>query len=417
MEQSRMKRRTFVKAAATAVAAPVVITTSALGDDTTPPASERVTVGHIGVGGRGRAVFRGIQQSKDAQSVAISDCYKSRRESMAASIGGKAYQDFRDLLAQDDIDCVVIATPDHWHVPIAIAAARAKKGAYVEKPLGVSIEQDLACQKVFEENDQIFQYGTQQRSMRHCWQCCELVRRGAIGKVTRIEVIAPNGHGGGTTEVSEVPEDLDYKMWCGPSPVRPYTRDRCKPPGTYMIYDYSIGYLGGWGAHPLDIMVWGSDADISGIVTCEGTGTISPGLLDTVHSWNMNLMLGDVEMKFTHGRDLTTFYGEDGKWVRAGRGSGIQASDPKILETPLDGEPILQVSKHHQDNFIQSVKNHTPAVSPIDDSVRSDIISLLCDIAVRTGRKITWDPAKKTIVGDDEAIAMMKRPMEAPWTL
>ena len=256
-------------------AAPLVIPSTALGLDGAAAPSERVTLGHIGVGGRGYSVLTFfLQRCKGSQSVAVADAYKDRREACARMIKGKAYRDFRDILARPDIDAVVVATPDHWHVPIAIAAARAKKDAYVEKPLGVSIEQDLACLKVFTENNRVFQYGTMQRSLPHCRFGCELVRSGRIGKVHAIEVIAPNGGAGGSTQVVPVPPNLDYDMWCGPSPVKPYTADRCHPPGTYWIYDYSIGYLGGWGAHPLDIMVWGSDADIAGPMTVEGTGKI-----------------------------------------------------------------------------------------------------------------------------------------------
>jgi hypothetical protein len=174
---------------------------------------------------------------------------------------GKAYADFRDLLANKDIDAVLIATPDHWHVPIAIAAARAGKDVYVEKPLGVCLGEDLACLKVFQEHQQIFQYGTWQRSLSHCRLGRDIVRSGRIGKLQAIEVVAPAGGSGGSTKVIPVPKNLDYNMWCGPSPVRPYTADRCREPGTYWIYDYSIGYLGGWGAHPLDIMIWADDSD------------------------------------------------------------------------------------------------------------------------------------------------------------
>ena len=272
MKNIRISRRNLLKGAA--VAAPYVITSTALGNAETPPASERVTLGHIGVGSRGGVgqLFGHFQQCKVAQSVAVADVYKDRREAHARMIRGKAYADFRDLLARNDIDAVVVATPDHWHVPIAIAAARAKKDAYVEKPLGVSVEQDLACLRVFTENRRVFQYGTQQRNMPHCRFGCELVRSGKIGKVHTIEVIAPNGGAGGSTQVIPVPSNLDYEMWCGPSPRKPFTADRCHPPGTYWIYDYSIGYLGGWGAHPLDIMILGSDADIAGPIDRRGDG-------------------------------------------------------------------------------------------------------------------------------------------------
>ena len=144
--------------------APLVISSTALGNAGTPPASERVALGHIGVGNEGGYLFHAFQGCKGLQSVAIADAYKDRREAYARTIKGKAYGDFRELLARSDIDAVIVATPDHWHVPIAIAAARAKKDAYVEKPLGVTIEQDLACGKEFARAGRIFQYGTQQRS-------------------------------------------------------------------------------------------------------------------------------------------------------------------------------------------------------------------------------------------------------------
>jgi len=414
-----LTRRRFLQAAtASSVAVPCVIASTALGNAEKAPASERVTLGHIGVGGQGRHLFRAMMNCRNAQSVAVADCYQDRREACAAICKGKAYRDFRELLARSDIDAVVVATPDHWHVPIALAAARAKKDAYVEKPLGVTIEQDLKCLQVFTENQRIFQYGTQQRSSEHCRRGCELVRSGKIGKIKRLEVVAPNGGAGGSTEVVPVPDGLDYDMWCGPSPVKPYTADRCKPPGTYWIYDYSIGYLGGWGAHPLDILVWGCDCDLVGPYSVEGTGVIpDKGLYDTVYNWDMKIHMADgVEMVFTPGGDSTKFIGTEG-WVRIWRGGWD--TEPKSLMTAKLGPNDVHLceSRNHYQNFVDSVKSRKPCVSPLDHAVRSDLISLLCDIAVRLKRKITWDPKTNTIVGDPEATKMASRPMRPPWTL
>jgi glucose-fructose oxidoreductase len=290
MSNTQLTRRNFLEATAAAAAVPYVITSTALGNADTPPASERVTLGHIGVGGQGSGLFFQFQGCKGCQSVAVADAYKDRREARAGVCKGKPYADFRELLARTDIDAVVVATPDHWHVPVAIAAARAKKDAYVEKPLGLTVEQDLACRKVFQENGRIFQYGTQQRSSAHCRMGCELVRSGRIGKVHTLEVIAPNGGKGGSTDEAPVPPNLDYDMWLGPAPKKPFTLDRCHPNGTYWIYDYSIGFLAGWGAHPLDIMVWGSEADLAGPMTFEGTGEIpTKGLYDTVYNWDVKV--------------------------------------------------------------------------------------------------------------------------------
>lgn len=425
MKESKFTRREVLKAGcavASGMAVPHVITSTALGGAGKVAASERITIGHIGVGNRGSALFRAFHGLKDAQIVAVADCYENRRQTKAAVCQGKAYQDFHELLDRKDIDAVVIATPDHQHVPIAIMAARAGKSAYVEKPLGLSIEQDLACRKVFAQAGTVFQYGTQQRSMAHCHLGCELVRRGAIGKVQRIEVDCPNGGRGGSTEQKPVPTGLDYNMWLGPAPEKPYTVDRCKPPGSYWIYDQSIGYLGGWGAHPLDIMIWGCDADLSGPITVEGTGDIpTEGLYDCVYNWDMKIMLGDVPLVFRAGNERTRFIGENG-WIQVARaGNRNTASDPELLKTKLDPDKNqLLVSTAHQGNFVQAVRNRDPkaAVSHLKDAVRSDVISHLCDIAVRTGEKVTWDPiGQKLIGGSAKARSMLHRPMRAPWTL
>ncbi|MDR2440986.1 MAG: Gfo/Idh/MocA family oxidoreductase [Planctomycetaceae bacterium] len=424
-KHEQFSRRDFMRvtagAATTAMTVPMIVPNSVFGNDEKTPPSERVTVGHIGVGNQGGHLFRSIQRVKEAQSVAVADCFKSRRDGHAAVCKGKAYHDFRDLLARDDIDCVVIATPDHWHVPIANMAARSKKSVYVEKPLGLSIEQNLLCQKVFAENNQVFQYGTQQRGQENCWRGCTLVRKGIIGNIHTIEVDAPNGLAGGSTTEVPIPPDLGedcYEMWLGPAPKKPYTPDRCKPNGTYFIYDQSIGYLGGWGAHPLDIMVWGSDADLSGTIVVEGTGTIpTEGLYDTVYNWDMKIKLGEVNLIFKPGSDRTRFIGENG-WIEVRR-NGTSASNPELLKTPIDdAAPILKVERNHYADFINGVKTRKEPASTLKDAVRSDNISHLCDIAVRTKSTVKWNPINmKLIDPTPEQSKMLSRALREPWTL
>ena len=364
----KFSRRDVLKGLAASVeAAPLFVSGRALGLEDKAAASERITVGHIGVGNRGTRYFRVLAAVPEFQSVAAADCYENRRNGVAAVCKGKAYRDFRELLARDDIDAVVIATPDHWHVPIGILAARAGKHVYIEKPLGVTIEQDLAMQKVVEEKSVIFQYGTQQRSMPHCWVGCELVRRGVVGKIHTIEVDAPDGGSGGST--MEVPFPRDSISTCGgPSPMRPYTNDLCKPPGTYWVYSQSIGYLGGWGAHPLDIMVWGSDADLSGLVTVEGTGVIpKEGLYDCVYNWDMQIMMGDVKLIFRPGADRTKFIGDQGLdsgGARTGsqrrQRSGLRSEEPG----QAGGTDRQEPAGEHQPLGRTSSRRSSPASRP-----------------------------------------------------
>ena len=414
-----MKRRNFFKAAALTIATPFVVPSTVFGAEAP---SERVTVGHIGVGNQGGGLFRATQRVPLAQSVAVADCFKSRREGIAAICKGKAYLDYREIIARDDIDCVIVATPDHWHVPIAVAAAKAKKGAYVEKPLGLTLAQNLACEKIFKANNAVFQYGTQQRSQNaHCWLGCQLVRQGVVGTVHTIEVDAPNGGAGGSTTEAPIPGDLGndgYDMWIGPAPMTPYTVDRCKPNGTYWIYDQSIGYLGGWGAHPLDIMVWGSEADLSGPIIVEGTGVIpTEGLYDVVYNWDMKIKLGSVNLIFKPGGDRTRFIGEKG-WIEVRR-NGISASDEALLKVaPEQNEKALFRSTSHYANFIECVKSKAVPVSSLRDAVRSDNISQLCDIAVRTKSTVQWDPITMQLIDPTAAqTALLDRPLRTPWTL
>jgi len=414
ISRRRFLRRASATAAATA-AAPMILPSRLFGANAP---GNRVTLGHIGVGGQGGGVLGGFLGVEGCQSVASCDPFKSRREGAAARMGNgaKAYRDFRELLARDDIDAVVIATPDHWHVPIACAAVRAGKDVYVEKPLGISMEQDKALRDVVHRYGAIFQYGTQQRSFNtHCAFACELVRNGYIGELKAVHVVAPNGATGGNPSPQPVPEELDYDLWLGPAPVAPYTNDRVIGLGRWHIYDYALGFIAGWGAHPLDIAHWGYPQIP---VEYEGTGRIpSEGLFDTVVDWNVRgRYASGVNFTLTAGGDNTRFVGAKG-WVAASRG-GIAAEPKSLLGIKIKPEEIrLLQDNHHYRNFVNSVRARKTPASDIDSAVQSDFISHLGDIAIRTGRKITWDPGSETIVGDESAARLMRRPMRVPWAL
>ncbi len=377
-----------------------------------------MTLGHIGVGGRGTYLMNAIHGVHGIQSLAVADCYEDRCQSAAAAIRGKAHADFREVLDRTDIDGVIIATPDHWHVPIALLAAQAGKDVYVEKPLGLTLAQDLLCRQVFSEQDRIFQYGTQQREAKHQQFGRELVRSGKLGEIKAIEVKAPNGGSGGSIAATPVPAGFAYDMWLGPAPKVPYTGDRCRPPGTYWIYDQSIGYLAGWGAHPLDILVWCYDGDQAGPYTVEGTGVIpTEGLYDTVYDWDMNLWMADgVKITFKTGSDSTKFIGTEARLEMTR--SSLRAFPKNLVPADLPSNNHQHNGARHIQVFADSIRSRRPASSPINDAVRSDVMSHLCDIAVRTGEKITWDPVKQQITaGSDRARAMTSRPMRDPWTL
>jgi glucose-fructose oxidoreductase len=431
----KITRRKFLKKAAgrcsAALCMPYVIASTALGSGSIPAASERITVGHIGVGGQGKGLLGNFISLKDSQTVAICDPFQQRRESVARYVDEKyagrfskeqyhgchCYRDFREVIAREDLDAIVIATPDHWHVPIATAAVRAGKDVYVEKPLGLSIDQDKALRAEVIRLGRVFQYGTQQRSFNpHCALGCQFVRNGILGKLIEIRVQAPAGESGGSTKPIPVPDDLDYDLWLGPAMLAPYTQDRCTSRGSYFVYDNSIGFLGGWGAHPLDLMHWAYPYIP---VEYEGSGVIpATGLFNTVTRWDVRGRFEEgVRFIFTDGeKDKTTFIGEKGR-LSVSR-QAIDANPADLLKITLPADAILpEQGDHHQQNFIDAVKTRKTPVSDIFSAVQSDFISHLSDIAIRTGGKIRWNPQKEEIVDNPAADRMCGRPMRSPWRL
>ena len=416
MQTNPVTRRRFLQGASAALAAPYFIPAGALGAEGTPPASERVTIGLIGCGSRGSGVFRALIGS-GGQPIAATDPWKDRRERWAEQINGTAYADYRDMLARDDLDAVCIGSTDSWNVHQTIAAARAGKDAYVEKPLGICLNENLVCREVVRRYDRVFQYGTQQRSSGHCRFGCELVRNGYIGEVKEIVVVAPDSQSGNSGAPQSVPEGLDYDRWLGPAPWRPYCGQAAGGNGWWHDYDYAIGFIAGWGAHPLDILVWGYDTHKAGKWEVEGTAHVpTEGRNNVVMRWDVDIRFENgVKMKFSPGRDYTQFIGTEG-WVGISRG-GIKAEPASLLQTTLKPDDLrLQESRNQAGNFLEAVKNRTDPVSDIDDAVHSDNISQISDIAIRCGRKIVWDPAKEQIIGDEQASRRLTRAYRAPWS-
>ena len=434
-------RREFLRRAAVTAAGvgvPYVITSAALGGQGRPPASERVVTGYIGVGPRGLLNVREQLSCADAQVVAVCDVWKDRRDKAKQIVDArynsadcKTYVDFRDLLERDDIDAVGIASPDHWHVPMTIAAAAAGKDVCVEKPLGVSIDQDQRCREVIRRYDRVFQYGTEARARNACRLGCEMVRSGRIGQIREIRVKAPNSVRCGPAVPKPVPKDLDYDLWLGPAPWRPYSGCPDKGPHWFHVYDYAIGFIAGWGAHPLDLLQWAFDTHAAGTWEVEATGVIPDrGCNDTVIDWDVRIQFsGGVTMSYwaaglakdEHPRlaklgNYAQLIGTDG-WIAVYYAS-MDCEPQSLREAPLGPDDVhLPVSRGQERNFIACVRSRQTPVSNIDDAVRSDLVSHVSEIAVRTGRKIVWDPVAEQFIGDEEANRFRSRAMREPWRI
>jgi len=445
-------RRDVLKKSAmvfTALAAPSIVPSSVFGQSAP---SNRINFAAIGVGGRGTDDCGGaFLPQQDIRFVAAADPKKANRERFVNLVNKaykgdvcKGYNDFREVLARPDVDAVVVSTPDHWHVPIAYFAAKAKKDAYVEKPLSVALTWSWELRELIKTNKTVFQYGTQQRGDQTQFRrACELVRNGYIGEVKLVEAWSPDMSSQfsaaskppyGSTEEIPVPDGFDYDMWIGPAPMKPYTADRCTCFGAYHIYDYALGFIAGWGVHPLDIAQWGIDCDNTTPVLHEGTGKIPPAgsLWDTIESWdvtstyangvrvrNMGHRLAEPVVKKYHKvwRDHgTTFHGTKG-WISVDR-VGLYASDKSIQTVQLRPTDVrLTDAPSHARNFIDCIRSRKQTLSHIDAAINVDTISHLGNMAIRLGRPIKWDPAKEQILGDEEAAKMLDRPMREPWKL
>jgi predicted dehydrogenase len=425
-------RRTFLKRAAAVtgagIALPYFVRPSALGLAGTTPASERITLGMIGTGQHGREMnIRMFLTYSDARILAVCDVDPEQREMAREMVNGKygnkdcaVYGDFREVLARNDIDAVMISTPDHWHVPIAIAAAQAGKDIECEKPT-LTVEEGRRLVETMKRYSRVFQWSTEDRSVDVYHRMCELVRNGRIGKVHTIKVGLPAGPDEpGDPTPMPVPEGFDYDMWVGPAPWAPYTKGRCHWNFRWN-FDYSGGELTDWGAHLLDGAQWGNDTEHTGPVEVEGKGVFwRDGLYNTAREFHLVYTYADgVKLLVDSGKPSLRFEGTEG-WIgnRDWR-APLQAEPASILDSVIRPDEIhlYTCPQGEQRNFLDCVKSRQECYFPPEIGQRCFTIAHIGNIAMRLGRKLTWDPVNERFVNDDEANRMLGRAMRSPWNL
>lgn len=427
----------FSLAGAVATAFPTIIPSSALGLAGATAPSNRVVVGCIGVGDRGGYLLETMLQQKGAQVVAVCDVKKDRREKALAMVNDyygnrdcAAFLEHEHITGREDIDACVIASCDHWHALHSLAATKAGKGVYCEKPLSVSMEQNRALCAAVRNHKTVFQFGTQQRSDAKFLQACELVRNKRIGDLKTINVWSPASSSGGSLEQVPAPANLDYERWLGPAPFTPYTKDRDSNAWWWFIEDYALGFIAGWGIHPLDIALWGAGPLMHAPVMVEGTGVFpEAGLCNTATSWKISLRYATgLEINYrsepapkawterygltdSHG---TAFEGTEG-WVAVNR-NDITASKPGLAKDKIkDDEIRLYKSRHHMKDFVESVREGKDPISPIEEAVNGDALCHISDISIRLKRPLQYDTVAEHFIKDDEANARLTRPIRAPW--
>ena len=399
-----------------------------------PGPNDRPGIALIGCGGQGQGDAGNASRFADVIAVCDVDDRHSSSAARKFAKDGKTpdkYSDFRKLLERDDIHAIVQACPDHWHTLVNIAAAKAKKDVYGEKPLTLTIAEGRHVINAVRDNKVIFQTGTQQRSSRSFRLACELVRNNRLGKLQEVHVFVPAGIRGGPFKSVPVPSEFNYQFWLGQAPEAEYFTERCHANFRWW-FDYSGGPITDWGAHHNDIARWAIGLD--GPVAVEGKITVpalpdgytTPGEYEATLTWanGVKQYVRTTPDDSPYGavinengqRNGVKFIGPDG-WIWVNR-DGISASDKELLKTPLPADAArLAVSNDHMKNFFDSIGSRQDPVAPVEAGHRSASVGHLIIIALRTGLKLTWDPDQEHFTGEgaDTANQLIERPMRAPY--
>ena len=451
-----MKRRNFINKTAlgtlAAVGFPSIVPASVLGKDAP---SNKINIGQIGCGRIARdhdirdtirfdnaryVAVCDLDSKRVADAKVLVDSYYKEKTGKDNYMDTKMYGDYREMLANKDIDAVVISTPDHWHSQPAMEAAMAGKDIYLQKPTSLTVREGQQLREAVQKNNVILQVGTQQRAMPQFRVAAELVRNGRIGKVHTVKIGLPGDPGGPAVNEMPIPSNLNYDMWLGSTPEIPYNEIGVHPqndysrPGWLRNRNYGAGMITGWGQHHYDSAAWGMNTELTGPISVEALSEFPKSGF-----WNVH---GDFLVKHEYANGITAYtsggytngikyIGDDG-WIFVSRGSytasasdpvdkeksakALNASDPGIL-TSVIGENEIHLEKidDQHGNWLECIKSRNAPISPIEKGHKACAVCLISDIAMQVDRKLDWNPESEMFVDDAEANAMLRRVQRAPY--
>jgi predicted dehydrogenase len=418
--------------------------------------SKRVNVGAIGTGRISRTHdMPGVWKHDHARIVAVCDLDSGRMEDAKTLVNGyyagktgrpydgvRGYLDYEALLGDKDVDAVLVSTPDHWHAIPAIAAVRAGKDVYLQKPASLTIAEGRALSNAVHASGRIFQIGSQQRSSPQFRYAAELVRNGRIGQLKTVLVGLPGDPSGDEEPEMPVPKNLNYERWLGSTPWVYYTEKRVHPQGGYdrpgwlRCEQFGAGMITGWGAHHIDSAHWAMDTEYTGPIEISGTAEFPKKGL-----WNVH---GPFKTEGTYANGVRMvvsgelpngirFEGTEG-WIFVSRGNeavtpsdpvarlkdaqALAASDPRIITSAIGPDEVhLYESADHHGNWLECVRSRRQTIAPVEVAHRSCSACLLHHIAMKTRRTLHWDPVRERFKDDDEANAMLSRPQRWPYAI
>lgn len=435
-----LSRRHFLKLSSTAAVAPLILPSHVWSAEVQP--NDRITVAHIGMGIQNRGLLNGTLGRKDCQVVAVCEIETSRREAAQKTVndryakdreagtfkGCDAYVDFREVMARKDIDAVVIATPDHWHALISIAAANSGKDIYCEKPLCQSIHEARAMVNAVRDNQRVFQTGSMQRSSREFRIACELVRNDVIGKVHTVEVDVGGPAKPCDLPAEELPAGTDWNMWLGPAAVRGYNEILC-PKGIHNHFpawrnyrEFGGGGVTDWGAHHFDIAQWGLGMDASGPVE------VIPATKPNASS-GVKLRYADGTIVNHGGGGGVTFHGSKGRIV-VNRGKfEFHLGDKQIAADRADLNEVaaeylndrsirLYDSSNHMGDWVDCIRSRQKPICDVEIGARTVTVCHLVNLSYyHDNAAMKWNPATEQFVGGTGNPAWLDVPYRSPWKL
>ena len=429
-----LTRRSFLKRTtgmlASTIAVPYVVPSSALGNDGSTAPSERLTMGAIGIGGQGMHNLRNFLTCDDLRILAVCDVDTKHRirakDTVDSAYGNKdcsAYNDFREIFVRDDLDTVLIATPDHWHAILSIEAAKAGKDIYCEKPISLTIAEGRAVADTVKRFGTVYQSGTQRRS-NACFRFgVEVAQSGMLGRLKTLHCYYHNGPTCPPQKPEPVPEGFDYDKWLGPAPFEAYTPRRCH--GSFRwLYDYSGGQLTDLGAHFNDLAQWANGSQHTGPIEYEGRAEFPrDGLFNTPVRFEVVATYADGVKMIYHdetepgrGPRGNKFVGAEG-WVSVDDTGKVTASSDTIMQKLKVAQRGYEYMMGHHRNFLDCVKTRRTPISDAEVSHRSVTTCHAGNICLRLGRKLRWDPKNERFLNDATANRMLARATRSPWSL
>ncbi|MBN1345887.1 MAG: Gfo/Idh/MocA family oxidoreductase [Phycisphaerae bacterium] len=425
---SKTTRRTFIRATASALAGAGAMGSTRRVRAEGVSANEKLTIGVIGLRNQGRNDMHRFLDTKQAQVAWVADPDDSVARGNAQEVAKrqgkapKAVRDFRAMLDAKDVDAVVIATPDHWHAISTILACQAGKDVYVEKPASHNVKEGREMVEAARKHNRVVQVGSHQRSAEHYQQACEYARSGKLGKIAMAKAgVIHERTAIGVKPDCEAPKGVDYDLWLGPAPKRPFNPNRFHY-NWHWWWDYGTGEMGNWAAHHLDILMWYLELDYPTAVSASG-GTFVfddrevPDTQIVLYDYPKLTVVWEQRLWTQQGGDGVSganVYGSDAAMMVDRGGWEVRPDDKKADRAQHKGRTDL---KDHVQNFIDCVKSRKRPNADIEDGHRTAVMCHLGNIATRLKRRLVFDGKTETFVGDAEANTYLTREYRKPYEL